>query len=122
MNEYTTRQLGAWGEQCARRYLESHEWEILDMNWRVRGGELDIVGFDPGRGALVAVEVKTRRTEAKGAPEAAVTPTKLQRLRALLLQWVVKHDYWAPQIAVDVIGVRVFDGTEYTIDHVVGVQ
>lgn len=85
-------------------------------------GELDIVGFDPGRGALVAVEVKTRRTEAKGAPEAAVTPTKLQRLRALLLQWVVKHDYWAPQIAVDVIGVRVFDGTEYTIDHVVGVQ
>ncbi|MFC5280622.1 YraN family protein [Arcanobacterium canis] len=122
MNEYTTRQLGAWGEQCARRYLERHGWAILERNWRVRGGELDIVAYDPQREAIVAVEVKTRRSEGKGTPEAAVTPTKLQRIRVLLLQWIVEHQRFAPGIAVDIIGVRVVDGMDYSIEHVMDVQ
>lgn len=56
----TRNEIGAWGEELAATHVKHQGWAVLDRNWRTRGGELDIVAFDPQRNAIVAIEVKTR--------------------------------------------------------------
>ena len=82
-------ELGRAGEQRAARYLESCGYEVLDRNWRVREGELDLVVGRPGD--LVVVEVKTRRGEAFGHPFEAIDRRKRQRLWRLAVAWIAAH-------------------------------
>ncbi|MCI5825428.1 MAG: YraN family protein [Arcanobacterium sp.] len=118
-------ELGVWGERCAERYLKNQNFSILARNWRTRGGELDLVAYDPARDAVVAVEVKTRRLYnayfPAGTPEEAITPVKLRRLRALIVQWVAHSGERAPAIAIDIVGV-VVHGNQFSVHHVKDVQ
>ncbi|MBI3282497.1 YraN family protein [Candidatus Curtissbacteria bacterium] len=50
--------LGKHGEDIAARYLLKHGYKIIDRNFRIRGGEIDIVAIE--KNTLVVVEVKTR--------------------------------------------------------------
>ena len=51
-------ELGRIGERCAEWYYRLHGYRILARNFRVRGGELDLVAR---RGkTVVFAEVKTR--------------------------------------------------------------
>jgi putative endonuclease len=61
-----TRQIGAWGEQAARSYLEKQGFGILFQNVYTEYGEIDLVARKDGR--LHMVEVKTRRTKTFGHP------------------------------------------------------
>lgn len=109
--------LGAWGEARAADYLRAHQIEILDLNWRHRLGEIDIVARDGV--ALVVVEVKTRRSRAFGAPIEAVTDVKLLRLRRLAAAWMREHpEVQARDIRIDVIGI---DVDPFNLDHRKGV-
>ena len=101
----STRALGEYGERLACRYLLSQGLTILDRNWRCSRGEIDIVALD-GR-SLVVCEVKTRTTEAFGAPFEAVTWTKRRRLRRLAGLWRDGHPDAAPGAAlrIDVISI-----------------
>ena len=51
--------LGAVGEEVTVRYLEKNGFTILAKNYRIRGGEVDIIATK--QELLVFVEVKTRR-------------------------------------------------------------
>ena len=82
----TTRELGAYGERLATRYLTDHGFDVVDRNWRCVRGEIDIVAVE-GR-ALVVCEVKTRSSETFGMPFEAVGRQKLRRLRLLAGLWV----------------------------------
>lgn len=112
------QRLGAWGEQAAAHYLQSIGYAILDRNWRCRGGEIDLVAFDPERDAIVAVEVKTRRGLAYGSPEESVSREKRRRLRALVLQWMHETHRRASTLAVDVVGVLVERNGSFSLNHV----
>ncbi len=112
----STANLGTWGEACAKSYLIKANYKILATNWRIRGGELDLIAFDPQRNAIVAIEVKTRRYINAGMPEEAITPTKLRRLRALLLSWLNAQNQWYENLAIDVIGISV-SGQGYYLNH-----
>lgn len=102
--------LGRLGEDVAAGWLAARGWWILDRNWRppdaVPRGEIDIVARDPD-GALVVVEVKTRRGVRHGGPFLAVTPSKVEALRGLALAYARTCDRRHPSLRVDVIGVRV---------------
>lgn len=115
-------ELGRWGEQVASQYLSGKGWAILDRNWAARGGELDIVGFDPARQAVVAVEVKTRRGRGTGLPQEAVTPPKVKRIRGLLLSWIINRRAYSANLAVDVVGIWVLPTGEFTVEHLEGVE
>ena len=97
--------LGAYGERVAVRLLTDAGLQVLDRNWRCRGGELDVVARDGT--ALVFCEVKTRTAEGFGHPVEAVTPDKQRRLRVLARAWLDAHDHHAPDLRFDVIGVLV---------------
>jgi len=111
--------VGRYGERVAARYLVGAGWQVLDRNWRGRGGELDIVALHAG--ALVVVEVKTRRGVGFGHPAEAVTPRKLARLRRLTAQWLATHDVRPHSIRIDVIAVVLPARGAARLEHLVGV-
>lgn len=113
------RDRGRWGEDLAVDHLERLGLTILDRNWRCRAGEIDIVAADAD--ALVICEVKTRTTEDFGSPLAAVTPSKVQRLRGLAAEWMRAHDGCAPAIRIDVIGIVLGTRGAPTLEHLRGV-
>jgi len=80
------RRLGANGEAAVASWYEDRGYEVLTRNWRCREGELDLVVRD-GR-KFVFCEVKTRTTDAFGAPVEAVTRTKQMRVRRLAARWL----------------------------------
>jgi putative endonuclease len=77
---------------------------VLDRNWRVREGELDLVVRDAR--TIAFCEVKTRRGDAFGLPVEAVTARKRQRLRLLAGRWLDAHDASAGSLRFDVASVR----------------
>ena len=89
------KELGKWGEDIACRFLESHDFKILERNYFTPYGEIDIVsGYDD---VLVFVEVKTRTSTGFGAPEEAITKTKREHLINAALLFMEKHpefDLW----------------------------
>lgn len=75
----TAKEIGAYGEDLAEKYLKRRGWRILSRNFSVRGGEIDIIAFRFGR--LTFFEVKTRSNESFGKPYEAVDYKKLSRLK-----------------------------------------
>lgn len=111
--------LGQRGERLAEDYLRSTGAAILDRNWRCREGELDIVAADAG--ALVAVEVKARRSWDYGHPFEAVDAAKLGRVIRLLGAWAQEHGVRARTRRIDVIAVTGPAGAQSVIEHLKGV-
>lgn len=97
------RVVGASGEEAVARWYEARGYDVVDRNWRVHSGEIDIVAT--GRGTLVFCEVKTRRSDAFGSPFEAVTTRKQQRLRSLAREWLSAHDVRAGAVRFDVAAV-----------------
>lgn len=66
----TPREIGTRGEDEAARYLISCGYAVVVRNYRVRGGEIDIIARKGDE--LVFVEVKTRARSAGVYPEERV--------------------------------------------------
>ena len=73
------RMEGSRYEKLAARYLEQKGMDILELNYRCRTGEIDIIARDGGY--LVFVEVKYRSGASFGDPSEAVTAKKQERIR-----------------------------------------
>jgi putative endonuclease len=71
---------GKLGEDAAYRHLRKLGYTVVARNYRTRDGrgEVDLIGWDQEQ--LAFVEVKTRRTEEFGAPEAAIDPPKRRNI------------------------------------------
>ena len=76
--EQATR--GAAVEAAARHLLENAGLRWLAGNVRYRGGELDLVMFDPAAASLVFVEVRYRRHAGFGGGAASVDVGKRRKL------------------------------------------
>ncbi|MFA7268104.1 MAG: YraN family protein [Sterolibacterium sp.] len=74
----TTQLAGNQAEALAAAYLERQGLRVLERNWRVRGGEIDLICDD--RGSLVFVEVRLRTHRDFGGAAASITATKQRRL------------------------------------------
>lgn len=72
------RQIGAFYEEAAARFLEEKGVRIVEHNYRCRQGEIDLVGLDGDY--LVFFEVKYRRNADVGLPAQAVDNRKQRRI------------------------------------------
>ncbi|AZZ48930.1 YraN family protein [Rathayibacter rathayi] len=108
-------ELGRRGEEIAAAHLRNNGFEILDRNWRVREGELDIVARDGA--ALVVVEVKTRSSTRYGLPVEAITRAKAQRLRRLAYAWADEHHERSRHLRIDAVGIVAPGGVPSQIRH-----
>lgn len=69
---------GKYGEDLAVSFLQKHGYKVIERNFRIRGGEIDIVAIF--QNTLVIVEVKTRTSHQFGLPEESITSHKLKFL------------------------------------------
>ena len=69
-----TRSIGTKKEDAAAEYITRNGGRVTDRNFRSRMGEIDIVARDEG--AVCFIEVKYRKTDAKGHPAEAVGARK----------------------------------------------
>ncbi len=97
------RALGASGEEAVAVWYEQHGYEVVERNWRCRAGELDLI-LRRGR-TFVFCEVKTRSSDAFGAPVEAITRDKQVRLRHLAARWLEDAPLRPTEIRFDVASV-----------------
>lgn len=110
--------LGAEGEELAKRYLEDRGIVVLARNWRCREGELDIVATDGEQ--LIVCEVKTRSGTGYGTPAEAVTAEKVARIRLLTDQWLATYRVgWVP-VRFDVVAILRRPDGKPVVEHIEG--
>ncbi len=97
------RALGMTGEDAVAAWYEANGYVVVERNWRRREGELDLI-VRKGRN-YVFCEVKTRSSEAFGAPAEAVGRVKQNRIRHLAAQWLSEATVRAVGIRFDVASV-----------------
>ena len=98
------KELGENGEKIAVRYLQSRGYRILERNYRIRLGEVDIIA-EHGED-LVFIEVKTRSGRLFGSPFEAVTLAKQRQLSRVALEYISKRGYQNRPARFDVVGVQ----------------
>jgi putative endonuclease len=101
--------LGRNGEDLAADMYERQGFRILERNFRVAEGELDLV---VRRGPLlVFCEVKTRTSDHWGAPAEAVAWRKQSRIRHLAARWMRERHCGRAEIRFDVVSIVVRNGS-----------
>ncbi len=110
------KELGKLGEEWATRFLENAGMEILQRNFRIRGGEIDIIARD-GK-VIVFVEVKTCATDSFGEPETWVTLRKQKRIGYAALSYLQQNDLAESDCRFDVVTVQIKDGKAH-FHHVI---
>jgi len=83
--------LGMKGENLAVKFLKKQGYEILDRNFRLRGGEIDIIAKD--REEIVFVEVKTRTSCNSEFIMASVGKEKQRKISKTALYYISKNKY-----------------------------
>lgn len=72
------KETGKIGEDIAAKFLTRKGYTIIERNWRIKGGEVDIIAKD--HDTVVFVEVKSRSSTEYGTGEEAITSLKKKRL------------------------------------------
>jgi putative endonuclease len=101
--DLSKRALGAYGEMLAARWYEARGYTVVARNWRCRDGEIDLI-VRRGR-SVVFCEVKTRSTDAFGAPVEAVGWRKQRKIRSLAAIWIDETGARPASIRFDVASV-----------------
>jgi len=114
----TKLQTGQDGEKQAAEFLKRQGYKILDLNFRTKYGEIDIVARDGD--VLVFVEVKTRSSQQFGLPEEAVGYHKLQHLQKAAAYYRAVRTGLPEGERVDVIAIETNTGRVEQIKNVTG--
>lgn len=108
--------LGKFGEDVIANFLDQRGVYILERNWRIKEGEIDIVALYPN-GTVAFVEVKTRSSLAFGQPLESITPAKAARLQRLSLAWRACHSRRWRNFQIDCAGVLMQKNGSHIIEY-----
>lgn len=98
------RAVGSEYEKRAAAYLEQHGMRILEYNYRIRSGEIDLIARD-GK-YLVFVEVKFRTGSRRGTPLEAVDLRKQKSIIRTAQHYLLRHGYgMETPCRFDVVGI-----------------
>ena len=110
MMAFKKKELGAKGEEIAVRYLKSRGYRIIERNYRIRLGEIDIIAEQGDD--LVFIEVKTRSGTLFGSPFESVTKQKQKQLSKVALEYISKQGFHDRPARFDVVGIELQKGSE----------
>jgi len=100
---------GKKGEDAAVVYLEENEFTVIARNFRIRGGEIDIVAIDysagKGKEVLAFIEVKTRSSNNFGTPLEAITHWKLAALIKTAQVFKLKNPRLPDAMRIDAVAI-----------------
>jgi|TARA_Y100000031_G_scaffold156792_1_gene213153 putative endonuclease len=66
------------GEAAAKEYLKNKGYKIIEQNYRTKYAEIDLIVSR--NNVLIFVEVRTKKSERFGSPEASINQKKLKKL------------------------------------------
>lgn len=108
---------GRRGEDIACEYLRKQGFVIIDRNFRIQGGEIDIIALD--QNTLVFIEVKTRRSSKFGTPLEAINYWKIKSLIKTAQFYKVKHPKLPESMRIDAVAIIVdYDNNPLSIELV----
>lgn len=99
----STRTTGNYGESLACEYLQKQGYQILERNYLIRGGEIDIVAMDGEY--LVFIEVKCRYSHEYGLPVDSMTSWKIKALLKTALFYNQKNNWGDRGYRLDFVSV-----------------
>jgi putative endonuclease len=106
---------GALGERAARDHLTGLGLKFLTANFRSDRGEIDLIFRD--RDCLVFVEVKTRSSEDRVRPAAAVDARKRRRLTQTALDYLRLLKNPEVKVRFDIVEVLLENGLVREVRH-----
>ena len=103
---YNKRQVGTEKENLAAEYLKKKGYFIIEKNYRVRQGEIDLIARDSM--CIVFIEVKYRANGRSGDALEAVTRAKIRQISKTALFYLnqKKISIDNTPIRFDVIGIN----------------
>ncbi len=94
--------LGQLGEEYTKGYLERKGYQIVDVNWKYKHLEIDVIAID--RDELVFIEVKTRSDNTFGNPELFVTKEKRRNVKKAARAYLESGDFQG-EVRFDIISI-----------------
>lgn len=88
MSNYSS---GHEAERQVAQYLEKQGFKILELNWRTRWCEIDIIAEKDK--IVHFVEVKLRKTLAQGSGLDYITPKKLKQMKFAAEFWLANNNF-----------------------------
>ncbi len=107
---FTGIRTGKKGEELAAAHLTEAGYRIIERNYRCFFGEIDIVA-EEGE-TLVFVEVKSRRSDAYGAPQLAVGREKQNKISRIALHYLSERHQRHRPARFDVVAVNLLPAGE----------
>ncbi|WP_300386122.1 YraN family protein [Clostridium sp.] len=95
--------IGSYGEKISKDYLINNGYIILDLNYRSRYGEIDIIC--KLKDIIVFIEVKSRYNTLYGLPQESVTYFKQRRILNLCNYYIISKNLFNYNCRFDVIEV-----------------
>lgn len=106
---------GKKGEIIASQFLENKGYKILQLNYKNKIGEIDIIAKDGNY--LVFVEVKTRISKAFGDPLEAINYKKQLKIRQVAELYLKSHGLLNTLCRFDAIAI--LGNEEPEINHII---
>ncbi len=105
---------GKIAETIAFDFLKSKGYEILELNWRFKRAEIDLIAREGN--FLVFIEVKSRSNNDFGKPESSVGQKKKSMLTAGATSYMDMIDY-DKDFRFDIISITLRSETDFNIEH-----
>lgn len=99
----STRSIGNVAEELAAKFLAGKNYKIIDRNFSIRGGEIDIIAKKDD--FLVFIEVKARYSHKYGLPEESITFFKIKSLKKTALFYIQKIKWGDKPFRFDLIAI-----------------
>ena len=111
----TKYQAGMQAQQQAESHLTDKGYRILERNYRIRTGEVDIIAQQGSY--VIFIEVKFRRGTEYGLPRESVGVTKQQRIVRTAMHYISTRNIDDRDFRFDVIEV-IAQGGNVQVNHI----
>lgn len=119
MNAYRhnyAKELGKKAEGIAEAFFKEKGYHILERNYQVPCGEIDLILED--RLQVIFVEVKSRVSAKYGLPQEAITYHKRRQIIRVAKWYLREKDCLDREIRFDVLAIRFQGIGKPTIEHI----
>jgi len=109
MKRYKSKKaFGKAGEKFAADYLVKKGLTILETNYRVREGEIDLIALDGE--VIIFIEVKSRYSDKCDLPIMAIDEKKQEKIRRVAEIYLAGKGWMEREVSFDAFTIR-FDKT-----------
>lgn len=95
------KDIGTYGEYLATEHLLNNNHRILENNYRIKLGEIDIISYC--NDIIVFTEVKSRYTDSYGLPKESVTYYKQKQIIKVSSYYILINKFNNFNVRYDVI-------------------